>query len=185
MIVFLVHSVAHLSLYTLSRLLFTLYVCLPHTLWDWVTGREQTYSFERERHIDVAASEKGPSAVELLLQRFGLRRGMQYTGPTYSGHIHTVLEAARLPCRVTYEREVADGDDSNPICLYWLKVPPNNKVEVKGVVLLIPGLGNYGQTNYIQRFVRMCACRGYHCCLLTLHGMGSAPLTTPNISKTP
>ncbi|CAD2214656.1 hypothetical protein AGDE_07012 [Angomonas deanei] len=99
----------------------------------------------------------------------------------YSGHIHTILGGARLPKRVEYERELLTAkSDGNPICMDWLKVKEGDPV--KGVILLIPGLGNYGQTNYIQRFVRLSVRRGYHCCVLTPRGMGSAPLTTPNIT---
>ncbi|KAK7198236.1 Alpha/beta hydrolase family [Novymonas esmeraldas] len=177
-----VHSAIHLYLHLIPRCVRAVLVKLPVTLWQLLTGRRPlTYSSRKERHISVITSTTDPAASERLLKTFGLSKDMVYRGPLYNGHIHTILGNSRPSRRVTYERELLTADDGNPICLDWLRVPKAGAT-AKGVILLIPGLGNYGQTNYIQRFARCAVGRGYHVCLLTPRGMGSAPLTTPNIT---
>ncbi|KPA85876.1 hypothetical protein ABB37_00198 [Leptomonas pyrrhocoris] len=180
-ILFSVHCVLDLVFYRIPRWIHAVFVKLPVTLWQLLTGRRPlTYAPSTERHIDVITSQSDPTAGEKVMGLFGLHTAMTYNGPLYSGHIHTVIGAARTSRRVAYERELLKADDTNPICLDWLKVPEPSRA--KGIILLIPGLGNYGQSNYIQRFARCAVRHGYHVCLLTPRGMGSAPLTTPNIT---
>lgn len=180
-VLFSVHCALDLFFYRLPRWIHTLLVKLPVTLWQLLTGRRPlTYAPSTERHIAVVTSQKDPQAGEQTMNLFGLNKAMTYDGPLYSGHIHTIIGTARSSHRVHYERELLTADDTNPICLDWLKVP--SEAQAKGVILLIPGLGNYGQSNYIQRFARCAVRHGYHVCLLTPRGMGSAPLTTPNIT---
>lgn len=167
--------------YRVPRCVYTLLVKLPVTVWQLLTGRRPlTYAPSVERHIDIVVSQVDPAAGEKVKRLFGLNDTMTYDGPFYSGHVHTLIGAARTSRRVVYERELLAADDTNPICLDWLKVPKG--MPVKAIILLIPGLGNYGQSNYIQRFVRCAVRQGYHVCVLTPRGMGSAPLTTPNIT---
>ncbi|CAD2214655.1 hypothetical protein AGDE_08900 [Angomonas deanei] len=90
----------------------------------------------------------------------------------YSGHIHTILGGARLPKRVEYERELPPAEDGNPICLDWLRTEKTPK----GIVFVVPGLGNYSQTPYIQRMSEEACAMGFHICIMTVRGMGSAPL---------
>lgn len=180
-VLFGVHCVLDLFFYRLPRWIHTLLMKLPVTLWQLLTGRRPlTYAPSTERHIDVVTSQTNPDAGEKVMRLFGLSKEMTYDGPLYSGHFHTIIGGARTHRRVTYERELLTADDTNPICIDWLKVPVAS--QAKGVILLIPGLGNYGQSNYIQRFARCAVQHGYHVCLLTPRGMGSAPLTTPNIT---
>ncbi|EPY34044.1 hypothetical protein AGDE_08048 [Angomonas deanei] len=157
--------------YSIPRLIFALCVRLPRTLWDIITFRRPiTYSFKRERHIRVvhAPSENGKRVAE----RFGLNDHLYYSGPMYSGHIHTILGGARLPKRVEYERELPPAEDGNPICLDWLRTEKTPK----GIVFVVPGLGNYSQTPYIQRMSEEACAMGFHICIMTVRGMGSAPL---------
>ncbi|KPI86616.1 putative membrane-associated protein [Leptomonas seymouri] len=180
-ILFNVHCVLDLFFYRIPRWIRALLVKLPVTLWQLITGRRPlTYVPSTERHIAVITSQSNPAAGEKVMRLFGLSKSMTYNGPLYSGHIHTVIGCARTSHRVAYERELLKAEDTNPICLDWLRVPAGS--DAKGIILLIPGLGNYGQSNYIQRFARFAVQHGYHVCLLTPRGMGSAPLTTPNIT---
>ncbi|KAK7198235.1 Alpha/beta hydrolase family [Novymonas esmeraldas] len=175
------HSFAHVFLYLIPRAVHAVLVKLPVTLWQLFTGRRPlTYSSRKERHISVITSATDPAASERLLKTFGLSKDMVYRGPLYNKHIHTILGLLGVSRRVTYERELPLGFDGNPICLEWQRVPAG--VEAKGVVLVVPGVGNYGQTPYVQRLVRCAVAKGFHICVLVPRGMGSAPLTQPRLT---
>lgn len=178
---FLLHSFVHVFVYVLPRWLHTLLVKLPVTVWEWLTGhRPYTYSRAKERHINVIASKKDTAASDRVLQQLGLTYDMAYRGPLYNGDIQTILGNMYWGHRVSYHRELLEGFDGNPICLDWLPVPEG--VPVKGVILVIPGVGNYGQTPFVQRLARDATQHGFQFCVLTPRGMGSAPLTKPRLT---
>lgn len=176
---FFFHSAVHALLYAIPRFVYTLLVRIPVTLWELITS-VRPFSFQRERHITVVTSTEDTATASRLMTAFGITKTMQYTDYMYSGHIHTLVGGMRVARRVNYERELLDAEDGNPICLDWLRVPEGTPA--RGVLLVVPGIGNYGQSPYIQRLARECVRRGMHCCVLTPRGMGSAPLTTPRLT---
>lgn len=179
---FVVHSALHVLLYSIPRFLHKLLVRLPTTLWELLTGkRPLTYGWRKDRHIHVVMTKKDDGARQRLQRLFGLHDNMVYKDPMYNGHMQTLLGAARPARRVSYDRELVPGDDKNPICLDWLK-PTCGPEKAKGIILMVPGVGNYSQTPYAQRFARAAVKRDFYCCVLTPRGMGSAPLTQPQLT---
>ncbi|KPI86615.1 hypothetical protein ABL78_4293 [Leptomonas seymouri] len=175
---FLIHAFAHIFLYAIPRWVYTLLVKVPVTTWEWLTGRHPyTYSRAKERHINVIASRKDTATSGRLLQQLGLTYNMEYRGPLYNGDIQTLIGNMYWGRRVNYQRELVEGFDGNLICLDWLTVPKG--VTVKGAILVIPGVGNYCQTPFVQRLARSATSKGFQFCVLSPRGMGSAPLTKP------
>ncbi|KPA85877.1 hypothetical protein ABB37_00199 [Leptomonas pyrrhocoris] len=178
---FILHTFVHVFLYVIPRWVHTLLVKVPVTVWEWLTGhRPYTYSRSKERHIKVIASQKDTATSDRLLRLLGLTYDMIYSGPLYNGDIHTIIGNLWRSSRVHYLRELVDGFDGNPICLDWLAVPQG--VAARGVILVIPGVGNYSQTPYVQRLARDATSRGFQLCVLSPRGMGSAPLTKPRVT---
>lgn len=102
-----------------------------------------------------------------------------YEGPLYSGHIHTLLGAARPVKDVQYERQLVQAADGCTVALDWLQT---NAASPKGVILLFPGLTSTSKSEYIKTFAMEGAARGFHSCVVNVAGMvHGLPITCPHL----
>ncbi|CUG92828.1 membrane-associated protein, putative [Bodo saltans] len=174
---FAVHCVAHVCLYLVPRCLFYILVKLPITLIEQQLGEQRSFP-ENDFLMEVVTNWWDKST----LRFFGIvERGMEYPRPLYGGHMQTLMGATRVVGRPAYRRVVVTADDSNPICLDWSVAPTYNGKQVRGVFLVVPGLASSSSSSYIRQFVLDANKDGFHCCVINARGMGSTPVTAPQL----
>ncbi|CAD2219785.1 hypothetical protein AGDE_01929 [Angomonas deanei] len=184
---FAVLGVVHLTSYTIPRLLHTLLVKVPVTIFELLTFKKR-FTYFHEREIKVVASGREYSGKENrehyrdspILKRLGFLKPLYYRDPLYSGHVHTLFAASRPSRRVAYTRETIMSEDVNEACMDWLYT---DKTPARGVLLVNPGFGNYSQTPYVQQIARLAVKKGFHCVVHTMRAIGSAPLTEERKTK--
>ncbi|KPI87173.1 hypothetical protein ABL78_3735 [Leptomonas seymouri] len=145
-----IHVSAHVLLYTLPCIVWTLTVRLPVWALSCLGVRltRDEPRDEREVHILGPVGCVASSVAATMRERFGiaeaqldnpaLHRGvpvttadsvtpacLRYHGPLYNGHLHTILGAYRpLPDLRAPQRELVPSYDGNPTCLdWWLPTP--------------------------------------------------------------
>ncbi|KEG12784.1 hypothetical protein DQ04_01431130 [Trypanosoma grayi] len=160
-----VHSVTHV-----------VYICVPRFIQVLLGLWKSNDSKGTTQHIAVVAMG-ATTKTFFSLEHISC---VSYTAPLYNGHISTVLCALRPPRPIEYTREIVNGVDGNPICLDWL-LADTLTGSANGILIIIPGLASWSQTNYVQHYVWHAHEKGFHCCVFNTRGMGDTPLTQPRI----
>ncbi|RHW72544.1 Alpha/beta hydrolase family [Trypanosoma brucei equiperdum] len=166
-------KVLFLLLHTLIHILVIHFWNVVRTLVDGIFGKRR----RRSRGVIEVVAHGNTSKVFFSLDKV---EKLFYLSPPYDGRINTVLCALRPNWPISYTREVVNGVDDNPICLDWL-IADTSERDARGILIIVPGLASWSQTNYIQRCVLLAHRYGIHCCVFNCKGLGDTPLTTPRM----
>ncbi|CCD15432.1 unnamed protein product [Trypanosoma congolense IL3000] len=167
-----------------ERMLFLALHVMVHIcaiyLWSLVRATMNMISRRKsdEDHGKIEVLTNGAKAREFF--SLGAVESLWYHSPPYNGKINTILSALRPNWPIAYNREVVDGIDGNPICLDWL-LADETRGDGRGILVILPGLASWSQTNYVQRCVLQAHRYGIHCCVFNCRGLGDTPLTTPRL----
>ena len=107
--------------------------------------------------------------------------GARYDAPLWNAHVSTIIANLRPIVPNVYHRETFKSYDGCTLCLDWAFATSGVRcnADVKGIVLVVPGLASSSRTTYIQVFVRHVIRSRYHCAVINARGMGDTPLDVP------
>lgn len=218
----LIHLSVHLFAYALPRAVWTVCVRWPLRALSYLLGiRLSTCDGRDERHVRVLGpvGSIGSSPTATARERFGISEKdlanpslhhdekaraaegdavapswLQYAGPLYNGHVHTILGAFRppLPLR-SPERQIVPSYDGNPTCLdWWLPTPAEQAaaaaacatkegIRVRALVVILPGLTGSSKEFYVRRMARQLLASNMAVCVLNARGVADTPLEKPQI----
>ncbi|ESS70540.1 hypothetical protein TcG_01867 [Trypanosoma cruzi] len=172
------HCVVHLLFYVVPVTLLNLFFRWPITFLEWMIQEEElTFSSQKDRRIATVSSLRNLTVYD----SFGLGSYKYYEGPMYSGHVHTILGARRPHCRVEYIREKVIAGDGNPLFIDCLPPVLSGDAQVRGLVLILPGLLSSSRSVYVQRMANVLSREGFFVGVLNARGVGDTPLEKPQI----
>lgn len=170
-----VHSVLHVVGYVLPRFICRLVLGKPRGAYD-----------AGERSIIVIGSID-------VARRFGLETSATiidkdvhvlkrlYNAPLYNCHLNTLLTVFQATKCAAVSREVIVSYDECRVCLDWLYPPQLKREDVRGVLLLLPGITGNSSANYIVATSITAHRRGFAVVVLNPRGVAGTPLDRPQL----